>query len=374
VSAKKVMFVNYLIWTPGSPNFKYKYELFSRRYSGRMMHLSAETGEERAGDFLFTSYRYRPNVFLRQAGYLLYCLKTAWKMRPLDYIIAYDPSICGLIGLLARLVAGGKLVVEVNTDHLYEPGAQARAPLRRLAAGAKHALMRAVLRRADGIKFINSLFARTYAKTFGLSGNGDGPRQATFFSYISTHVFNPVNREGDFILLVGHPFDIKGVDVMLKAFQRISPDYPDVTLKVIGHCPDMNPYLELANANPNIVFRKGVPYEELIPEFENCLMCVSASRTESMSRVLIEAMACGKAVIGSRVGGIPEVIDEGVTGLLFESENDADLAARMRELLDDPQRRRAMGAAGLARARERFTPERYTDTYHRFLESLGPRA
>ncbi|WP_243361538.1 glycosyltransferase family 4 protein [Fundidesulfovibrio terrae] len=368
MSAKKVMFINYLIWSPESPNFKFKYELFSRWYTGRMLHLSSSTGEQKAGNFLFTSYRYRANILARQAGYLLYCLKTAWKMRPLDYIVAYDPGICGFIGLLARLIAGGKLVVEVNTDHLYTPKDATVGLFRHVAEKIKLALMRLSLPRADAIKFINQPIAQNYRKVFGL--NGGGPKQATFFSYIATQAFRESRSDGGYILLVGHPFDIKGVDVMLKAFRRISPDYPDLKLKIIGHCPDLGPYQELAQGNPNVIFNKGMVYKDIIAEFEGCRFYVSASRTEGIPRVVIEAMSCGKAVIGSRAGGIPEVIEDGTTGLLFESENDADLAAKMRILLDDPERCGQMGEAGLTRAQAHFSPDNYANTYHQFLKSL----
>lgn len=366
---KRLFFINYLIWSPGSPNFKFKYELFSRWYSGRMMHLAAKTSEQPAGEFLFTSYKYHPNIVRRQLGYAWHCLKTAWKSKPLDYIIAYDPAICGLIGLVARAIGGGKLVIEVNTDHLFKQDGGKAGLGRRIAEVVKMTLMRFTLPRADGIKFINLPIARNYRETFGL--NGRGPKQATFYSYISTQAFTRTGRCDPYILLVGHPFNIKGVDVLIKAFQRISPAFPELKLKIVGHCHDIRWYQELAEGNPNIVFHEGMPYEKVVSEFENCLFYVCASRTEGIPRVIIEAMACGKAVIGARAGGIPEVIDEGVTGLFFESENDEDLADKMLTLLNDQELRRKFGEAGAVRAATFFSPENYVDIYRKFLDSLG---
>jgi len=366
---KKLFFINYLVWTPGTPSYRYKYELFSRWCNGTMMHLASRIAEVQAGDFRFFSYKYHSNIVRRQLGYVLHCLKEAWKVKPLDYIIAYDPGICGLIGLLVRAVAGGKLVIEVNTDHLFKRKEVRQGLSTRIAEAVKIALMRFTLPKADGIKFINQPITKSYREKFGLTGNV--PKQITFYSYIATQMLTRTDRHDPYILLVGHPFDIKGVDVLIKAFQRISPRYPDITVKIIGHCPDIQPYKDLAAGNPNIVFHEGMPHVQVVSEFANCLFYVCASRTEGIPRVIVEAMTCAKAVIGTRAGGIPEVIEEGVTGLLFEPENDADLADKMLTLLNDPDARTKMGEAGAARAASCFSPENYVNIYRKFLDSLG---
>jgi len=77
---------------------------------------------------------------------------------------------------------------------------------------------------------------------------------------------------------------------------------------------------------------------------------------EPLGIVNLEAMACGTAVVASDVGGIPEVVDDGVTGLLVHYDEtgaaafEAGLAARINELIGDPDRAEAMGRAGRARA------------------------
>jgi glycosyltransferase involved in cell wall biosynthesis len=79
---------------------------------------------------------------------------------------------------------------------------------------------------------------------------------------------------------------------------------------------------------------------------------------EGMCVALVDAMAAGKPAVGTRAGGIPEVLVDGETGLLVEPRDHHGMAAALIRLLEDEPLRARMGAAGLARARERFTVER----------------
>lgn len=75
------------------------------------------------------------------------------------------------------------------------------------------------------------------------------------------------------------------------------------------------------------------------------LLLATSFASETFGIGLVEAQACGLPVVASRFGGFPEVVDEGRTGLLVPPRDPAALAAAVRTLLDDPDRRRAMAAA-----------------------------
>jgi glycosyltransferase involved in cell wall biosynthesis len=75
---------------------------------------------------------------------------------------------------------------------------------------------------------------------------------------------------------------------------------------------------------------------------------------EAFGMVLIEAMACGKPVIASNLPGVRSVVNDGEDGLLVEPGNVADLAAKIRQLLDDPQRRQEMGKRGRAKVERKY--------------------
>jgi starch synthase len=103
-----------------------------------------------------------------------------------------------------------------------------------------------------------------------------------------------------------------------------------------------------------------LPREQLVPLISMATVFVVPSVYEPLGIVNLEAAACGSAVVASAVGGIPEVVDDGRTGLLVPYDPDdaaafqSGLAARIAELMADPQRASAMGAAGRERVLTEF--------------------
>ena len=84
---------------------------------------------------------------------------------------------------------------------------------------------------------------------------------------------------------------------------------------------------------------------------------LSASHEEGFSNVILEGMAAGLPVVATRVGGNPEAVDDGVTGLIVEPRNPADIARGVLDVLDRPDRGRALGDAGRERVTRQFTYE-----------------
>ena len=113
------------------------------------------------------------------------------------------------------------------------------------------------------------------------------------------------------------------------------------------------------------------------PVYERAEIVVVPSFGEGFGMVALEAMERGRAVIASAVGGLPEIVEDGRTGLLV-SAGDADaLGGAIRGLAGDPARAAGMGAAGRARALEHFSQERCTDRieaiYRAALAGAGAR-
>ena len=85
---------------------------------------------------------------------------------------------------------------------------------------------------------------------------------------------------------------------------------------------------------------------------------VMSSVTEGLGTSLLDAMACSRAIVATRAGGIPEVVEDGENGLLVPPRDHGAMARAIARLLDDEALRRQMGDAGLSRVRSRFTVER----------------
>ena len=97
---------------------------------------------------------------------------------------------------------------------------------------------------------------------------------------------------------------------------------------------------------------------------------VLSSRSEGLGSSLCEAQAAGKPVVATRAGGIPEAVDEGVTGLLSPVGEPSSLSDNLAGLIADPERRVSMGEAGRKRARTLFSPSAVTHAHQALYESL----
>jgi glycosyltransferase involved in cell wall biosynthesis len=99
-------------------------------------------------------------------------------------------------------------------------------------------------------------------------------------------------------------------------------------------------------------------------------LLVLPSRYEPFGRVLVEGMAAGKPVIGTNVGGIPEIIEDGVNGLLVAPGSPDELAQAIKKILQNPELARRIAAAGRESARARFNPQRYVNQIQQVYEEL----
>ena len=161
----------------------------------------------------------------------------------------------------------------------------------------------------------------------------------------------------------------KGLDTLLRAFAKVSRQ--DALLAIVGSGPEQ-PRLKALAAEFGISQR--CHFEPATSEVAEWLsridIFVLPSRTEALSNSLMEAMACSCASIASRVGGNPELIDDGENGLLFEVDDVGQLTGQIEALLADPSRRHRLAAAASAKMSARFTYPQAAATMQEIYESL----
>ncbi len=160
---------------------------------------------------------------------------------------------------------------------------------------------------------------------------------------------------GNVAALVPH----KGQRHLIEAAHLVVQKMPDVRFVILGEG-------ELREALERLIKEYHLEKHVLLPGFRTdvlgCIksfdLFVMSSVTEGLGTSLLDAMACSRPIVATRAGGIPEVVDEGVTGLLVPPRDHAALADAILALVGDPARRQAMGEAGFARVNEKFTVER----------------
>ncbi|MCU1616686.1 MAG: glycogen synthase [Frankiales bacterium] len=175
-----------------------------------------------------------------------------------------------------------------------------------------------------------------------------------------------VDPDRPYALFVGRITRQKGLTHLLAAADRLPPDAGLVLCAGAADTPAERQQVAdavtaLQSRRSGVVWIEAMlPREQLVPLITHATVFVCPSVYEPLGIVNLEAAACGTAVVASDVGGIPEVVDDGRTGLLVHYDPDdvaafeAALAARIAELLADPQRAAAMGAAGRERVLSEF--------------------
>ena len=160
---------------------------------------------------------------------------------------------------------------------------------------------------------------------------------------------------GNIAALVPH----KGQRHLIEAAHIVVQKLPDVRFVILGEG-------ELRDALERLVKEYRLEKHVLLPGFRTdvlgCLksfdLFVMSSITEGLGTSLLDAMACSRPIVATEAGGIPEVVQNGVTGVLVPPRDHAALADAIVALVNDKARRQAMGDAGFARVNEKFTVER----------------
>ncbi len=155
------------------------------------------------------------------------------------------------------------------------------------------------------------------------------------------------------LLAVGRLRAEKGFDLLLDAVDRLH-DRDDVQLVLVGDGPESSA-LRARAARSRIPVHMPGHVTEVQPWLALASVLIMPSRRESFGQVTLEAMASGLPIVAARVGGLQVAIEDGTSGVLVPPDDPAALAAAIRQLLDDPARRLALGAAARQRYLERYT-------------------
>ncbi len=155
----------------------------------------------------------------------------------------------------------------------------------------------------------------------------------------------------------------KGLEVLLDAMSLVLQQH-DVVLNVIGVGPRMEEYKTHANRlklDHRVRFLGFIEHGRLPQYYARADLLVLPSRRESFGLVVAEAMACGLPVVATTAGAIPEIVEDGVTGVLVPPDDPEALASAIAALLDDPELMRSMGVNGREKVVSHFTWEKVVE-------------
>lgn len=308
----------------------------------------------------------------------------AWALmrrRRIDLLMAAEPLVAGPLALLIRRLRRIPVLVHVQGDLFHLP--------RRLVGPLRIALTRRVTvevaRRADRVRCVSSALVDACARA-GIPAD----RVALLPVRCDFARFDPerwrgrrpearrdlgVGPDDVVVLSVGSLTIHKGYDVLIDAFARLWPSFPAARLVIVGAGPlgsALEERARRAGVAAAVRLVGPVPYERVPEVLAAADVYVQPSYDEGIPRAALEAMAMALPVVASRVGGIPELVRDGVTGVLVPAGDPEALAGALQPFVADPGRGRDYGARARAAAAAEFDMAAGIEQYGRLIvEAAG---
>jgi glycosyltransferase involved in cell wall biosynthesis len=288
--------------------------------------------------------------------------------KKIDTIVAQSPLMEGFVGSILKKILKKELIVEIHGD--WEEGTFLSKKRKFEILGRKLVpiLAKVNLKNADKIRGISNYLIEKAKKI--------APTKKYFlfptFTDIDIFLSEKETKFDNFILFVGALEKVKGVEYLIDAFYKISKEFPEFKLVIVGDGSEKKNYeLRITNyeLTNRVEFKGRLSLEETKNIMRNCYCLVLPSLSEGLGRVLMEAMALGKPVIGSNVGGIPDLIKNGENGFLFEPKNSNQLTEKLRILLRDKNLAIEMGKRGREFIKENFSNEKYIENYIKMINA-----
>ncbi|HCC05387.1 TPA: hypothetical protein DEP58_03745 [Patescibacteria group bacterium] len=221
----------------------------------------------------------------------------------------------------------------------------------------EHVLLRYVLHRARHIICSSDSIRLHFLKSYM-------HKSTTILPGVDTEVFVPNEKIKNskptvlFVAGLGKGDDHKGLKILLRAIKKVRAVIPDVQLVVVGDGTRRS-YFEkkvIERGLEEVVQFKGRLHgRALVEEYQKAHLFVLPTKNESFGMVIAEAMATGLPVVSTQVGGVPLLVDTGVTGTLVEVDDTSALTAEIISFLRDPEKSTAFGIAGRKKVEEGFS-------------------
>lgn len=173
---------------------------------------------------------------------------------------------------------------------------------------------------------------------------------------------NPVSPS---VAMIGRLSPEKGFDDGLRALTIVRETFPDLTIRIVGNGPEQRALLQVArelNLANSIEYFGELAHDRALRVIAGSdVVAVPSRRVEGFSLVAVEAALLQRPVVATTVGGLPETVLDGQTGILVPPGDSHQMAAALTSLLDDPEKRNRLGVHARAQALHRFDMKRFVD-------------
>jgi len=311
-------------------------------------------------DFYLIKHRF---FFLPAAFFLGSYLCSAKKI---DTIVCQTPLTEGVVGVALKKLFRKELIVEVHGDWRSMPFLSRK---RMFEGGLKKIVPhigRFTLGNADKIRTLTNHFARMIKEVVPAQRYFIFPTY-TDIDYFLEEIDTSFKK---YILTVAVLSPIKNIESLIDAFARVKKEFSDYKLVIVGDGPsvqDLRFRIQDLRLENSVVFTGKLSIQRVREVMKDCYVFVLPSLSEGFGRVFIEAMALGKPVIASNVGGIPEIIKDGENGFLVEPKDTEGLVQKIKELLINEDVARNMGAAGRKFTKDNFSNENYIKNFKKMI-------
>jgi glycosyltransferase involved in cell wall biosynthesis len=353
---------------PLSPSLAQKFDALDEELDVRVLGGSA--GGNGADPRFALAPPVRPRALDGAAFYALLPFRVARELRRFrpDAVLVQGGQETALT-LLGRALA--RVPTRVVADVHGDPAAATRlygSPLRKALSPVGDALARAGLRRADGVRTISD-YTSGVVRSVGVEPT------ATFAAFMDLEPFVAAAPapmpDRPRALFVGVLERYKAIDVLADAWRLAAPNI-DASLEIVGNGTLRDVAERLVAQLPEQTrWRESLSTEEVARALDEATILVLPSRSEGLGRVVVEAFCRGRGVVGSRVGGIPDLVVDGESGLLVAPGDSHALANALVRVLGDPELAERLGAEG-RRSVEPWlaTPDEYARKVSELVERV----
>jgi glycosyltransferase involved in cell wall biosynthesis len=286
----------------------------------------------------------------------------------IDLIHAHGPLPCGHAAMLLNAELGIPYVVSVHGLDAFSTG---QVPGR--TGEWCRRLSQRVYRSSRRVICISE-----HVREKVLEGVGKSCRTSVVYNGVDPEMFSPgapTASEDLVVLSIGNLIPIKGHDLLIRAIASLAPEFPRLSLEIIGDGPEHDRLQALVHQlqiPDRVRFRGRQSRREVVEAMRRCTIFALPSRYEGLGCVYLEAMSVGKPVIGCREQGIAELIQHGSNGFLVGPGNERELTLALAMLLRDEGRRHNLGIAARDTVLESLTLSQQAEKLARiFRESAG---